>query len=155
MYRHFQSGYWAHNCTLLLRNLPTCRFWTKRYPVKKRVLSINNFNQLERKAQTVWRKIILFPSSWMFGPAPAGWFFNSVTNTLGSIFHWTLSFWVSMADVLNEKLRYLSFGNRLLSGGKQWCFASSFNFESRSEPVFWNVYGAQELTPRNEFRQPM
>ncbi len=23
------------------------------------------------------------------------------------------------------------------------------------EPVFLNVYGAQELTPRNEFRQPM
>jgi hypothetical protein len=24
-----------------------------------------------------------------------------------------------------------------------------------SEPVFLNVYGAQELIPRNEFRQPM
>jgi hypothetical protein len=24
-----------------------------------------------------------------------------------------------------------------------------------SEPVFLNVYGAQELTPRNEFRQPV
>ena len=25
----------------------------------------------------------------------------------------------------------------------------------RSEPVFLNVYGAQESIPRNEFRQPM
>jgi hypothetical protein len=25
----------------------------------------------------------------------------------------------------------------------------------RLEPVFLNVYGAQELIPRNEFRQPM
>jgi hypothetical protein len=26
---------------------------------------------------------------------------------------------------------------------------------SRTEPVFLNVYGAQELISRNEFRQPM
>ncbi len=27
--------------------------------------------------------------------------------------------------------------------------------QAQSEPVFLNVYGAQELIPRNEFRQPM
>jgi hypothetical protein len=28
-------------------------------------------------------------------------------------------------------------------------------FEKESEPVFLNVYGAQESIPRNKFRQPM
>jgi hypothetical protein len=27
--------------------------------------------------------------------------------------------------------------------------------DKKSEPVFLNVYGAQESIPRNEFRQPM
>jgi hypothetical protein len=32
---------------------------------------------------------------------------------------------------------------------------SSAKVRKGSEPVFLNVYGAQELTPRNEFHQPM
>ncbi len=31
----------------------------------------------------------------------------------------------------------------------------AINADFPAEPVFWNVYGAQELIPRNEFRQPM
>ncbi len=30
-----------------------------------------------------------------------------------------------------------------------------YNVQARAEPVLLNVYGAPELIPRNEFRQPM
>jgi hypothetical protein len=33
-------------------------------------------------------------------------------------------------------------------------FTSSLNICGEPEPVFLNVYGAQESIPRNEFRQP-
>jgi hypothetical protein len=33
--------------------------------------------------------------------------------------------------------------------------ARSYQQEDDSEPVLLNVYGAPELIPRNEFRQPM
>jgi hypothetical protein len=56
-----------------------------------------------------------------------------------------------MADELSENLGYLSFENRLLSGGKLY---DALPLVSSSNPG-QNVYGAQELTPRNEFRQPM
>jgi hypothetical protein len=33
--------------------------------------------------------------------------------------------------------------------------AMRYHLSRQSEPVFLNVYGAQESIPRNEFRQPM
>ncbi len=38
---------------------------------------------------------------------------------------------------------------------KQNELKSPHGYEYNSEPVFLNVYGAPELIPRNEFRQPM
>jgi hypothetical protein len=44
--------------------------------------------------------------------------------------------------------------SQLIAGGCRPSF-NSLHPSHLSEPVFLNVYGAQELIPRNEFRQPM
>ncbi len=50
-----------------------------------------------------------------------------------------------------------------MQGGKNWILPKEINANRffwtliswKSEPVFLNVYGAQESIPRNEFRQPV
>jgi hypothetical protein len=42
--------------------------------------------------------------------------------------------------------------NEKSSKGMWW---NHMNFCQQTEPVFLNIYGAQESIPRNEFHQPM
>jgi hypothetical protein len=45
--------------------------------------------------------------------------------------------------------------NVQVNGNCAGIFKQSMGARKRPEPVFLNIYGAQELIPRNEFRQPM